>query len=448
MDVLHVIHQFPPESRGGSESYAFDVAQRQRARGLEVAVFTGTKHAASKVQLVEDEIEGLPLHRLHRDDLYFDHHVKMWHPEVEARFVQFLREHRPGVVHVHHWVRLTCNLVEICERVGVPAIVTLHDYYTSCPRAFRRRDGDEACGRALSPESCQTCVPKYGHESADELDQGVALYRDSYRSELSLARAVLVAVESTADLLAQTTGMARETYRALPLGYRPRFTGMPALPAPAPGEPLRFAFWGGVGRHKGVDVLLRAFRAVHEDRAGRAELHVLGGFESDAFGDELIALADGLPVTFDGAFDPAQLHAVAPHVGVFPSTCLETFGIVLDECFELGLPCITSDLGALPERACGAGLAVAAGDAAALAAALRRLIDEDGLWAELAARIPPLPPDLAAHVDAIEAIYEEARAAPPRQPQFEPVAPSRRRAFWQQLCADEQSGRMPPGPPR
>ena len=93
MDVLHVIHQFPPESRGGSESYAFDVAQRQRARGLEVAVFTGTKHAASAVQLVEDEIEGLPLHRLHRDDLYFDHHVKMWHPEVEARFEQLLREH-------------------------------------------------------------------------------------------------------------------------------------------------------------------------------------------------------------------------------------------------------------------------------------------------------------------------------------------------------------------
>ncbi|MEC7725548.1 MAG: hypothetical protein VYD05_08545, partial [Planctomycetota bacterium] len=81
-------------------------------------------------------------------------------------------------------------------------------------------------------------------------------------------------------------------------------------------------------------------------------------------------------------------------------------------------------------------------------AALRRLIDEDGLWAELAARIPPLPPDLAAHVDAIEAIYEEARAAPPRQPQFGPVASPRRRAFWQQLCADEQSGRMPPGPPR
>ncbi len=40
MDVLHIIHQFPPESRGGSESYLFDVAQRQRARGLDVAVLS------------------------------------------------------------------------------------------------------------------------------------------------------------------------------------------------------------------------------------------------------------------------------------------------------------------------------------------------------------------------------------------------------------------------
>ena len=37
MDVLHVIHQFPPESVGGSESYAFDVAQRQQAPQLRAA---------------------------------------------------------------------------------------------------------------------------------------------------------------------------------------------------------------------------------------------------------------------------------------------------------------------------------------------------------------------------------------------------------------------------
>lgn len=448
MDVLHVIHQFAPESRGGSESYALDLARRQRSRGSSVAVLTGTKHWAKEIRVVEDEFDGLPVYRLNRNDFYFDHHVKMWHPGVEERFEQFLREHRPALVHVHHWVRLTCNLIEICERVGVPNVATLHDYYTSCPRAFRRRVGDEACRRTLSSESCRTCVPKYGHEPQHELDEGVDLYRDSYRSEVSLARVVMVAVDSTADLLSQTTGVDRSRYRTLSLGYRKRFEGMPKLPDPRPGAPVRFAYWGGVGRHKGVDALVNAFRQVEAARPGCAELHVLGDFESPEYGGEMHTIAAGLPVKFHGAFDPEQLHAAAPDVGVFPSTCIETFGIVLDECFELGRPCITSDLGALPGRAAGAGLVTRAGDAADIARAMLRLLDEPGLWRELVGKIPPPPPALDQHVADIEAIYEEARRAPVERPQFEIVPEQRRRAFWRVQMEAEASGTLSPDGPR
>lgn len=444
MDVLHVIHQFPPESRGGSESYAFDLAQRQRARGMSVEVLTGTQHAKEAVTLVADEVDGLRVHRLHRNDLFFDHHVKMWHPEVERLFEQFLREHKPKLVHVHHWVRLTCNLVEVCERVGVPAVVTLHDYYTSCPRAFRRRAGDEACRRVLSVESCASCVPRYGYEPPDEIADGINLYADHYRAELSLARAVLVAVDSTADLLAASTGIARSRYRTLPLGYKQRFNSMSTLSAPDEGDPLSFVFWGGIGRHKGVDVLLRALRTVCEQRPGRAELHVLGGFESAAFESELRPLAAGLPVTFHGAFDAAQLHAVKPHVGVFPSTCIETFGLVLDECFELGLPCITSDLGALPERAKGAGIATRAGDSEDLAGAMLRFLDEPKLWHELRAQRPAPSPSLDEHVDALLAIYAEARTAPKPEPQFPLVTEQRRLAFLMKQRDTAMSKLIPP----
>lgn len=447
-DVLHVIHQFPPESRGGSESYAFDLAQRQRQRGLAVAVLTGTKHAREAVTLVDAEVQGLPVTRLHRNDLYFDHHVKMWHPEVEARFEALLRARRPKLVHVHHWVRLTCNLVEVCARVGIPAVVTLHDYYTSCPRAFRRRPGDEACRRVLSPDSCRDCVPRYGYEPAHELDDGIALYADHYRAELSFAHAVLVAVGSTADLLAATTGVSRDRYRVLPLGYSPRFNGMSTLSAPDEGKPLRFAFWGGIGRHKGVDVLLQAFGRVHERRPGRAQLHVLGGFESEAFEAELRGAARDRPVVFHGPFDAAQLHASAPHVGVFPSTCIETFGLVLDECFELGLPCITSDLGALPERAGAAGLATRAGDADDLAGAMLRFVDEAELWPRLRDRIPPPSPDLDEHVDAMLAIYEQARTTPPPAPQFPLVSAQRRIAFLMKQRDSAMGKLVPPGGPQ
>ena len=187
IDVLHVIHQFPPESRGGSEAYVFDVAQAQRQRGLHVEVLSGSKHWRERVVVERDEVDGLPVHRLHRDDLYFDHHAKMWHPEVEATFARMLRDWRPKLVHVHHWVRLTCNLVETCWRHGIPAVVTLHDCYTSCPRAFRRRPGDDSCRRELSAKSCGDCVPRYGHEPKEEIDAGIELFADHYRAELSLA---------------------------------------------------------------------------------------------------------------------------------------------------------------------------------------------------------------------------------------------------------------------
>ena len=259
---------------------------------------------------------------------------------------------------------------------------------------------------------------------------------------------MLVAVDSTADLLSATTGVARSRYRTLPLGYKQRFSSMSTLSMPHEGAPLRFAFWGGVGRHKGVDVLLRALRRVEQQRPGRAELHILGGCESPAFEAELRALGEGLPVTFHGAFDAAQLHASNPHVGVFPSTCIETFGLVLDECFELGLPCITSDLGALPERAGQAGLATRAGDAGDLAAAMVRFVDEPNLWRQLRANLPPPSPSLDAHVDAMLAIYAAARAEQDDdqrpEPQFPAVTERRRLAFLMKQRDTAMSKLIPP----
>jgi glycosyltransferase involved in cell wall biosynthesis len=447
MDVLHVIHQFPPESRGGSESYLFDLAQRQRARGLDVQVLSGSKQWREEVVLESGEVQGLPVHRLHRDDLFFDHHAKMWHPVVEQRFRELLRTWRPALVHVHHWLRLTCNLVDVCWQEKVPAVVTLHDYYTSCPRAFRRRAGDEACRRVLSPQSCGDCVPRHGYEQAGEIAAGIELFRDHYRAELSLARAVIVAVASTAVLLSETTGVPRDRYEVLPLGYQRRFAGLPPLPAPGAGEPIRFAFWGGVGRHKGVDVLLRACRRLAAARPGRFALHVLGDIESEAFDRELRTLAAGLPVTFHGAFEAPGLHAVRPHVGVFPSTCIETYGLVLDECFELGLPCVVSDLGALPERAAGGGLVTRAADDADLAAALQRFVDEPELPQQLRQRRPTPSPSLDEHVDALLPIYDRARLQRPRDWFAGPVPPERRVWFLLKQRESALSRLVSPGGP-
>jgi len=435
MDVLHVIHQFPPEGRGGSESYLLDIVKRQRARGLDAQVLAGTKFARTAVVREQYEFDGIPVHRIHRNDLYFDHHAKMWHPEVEQLVSDLLQEWQPKLLHVHHWVRLTCNLVEIASRLGIPSVITLHDYYTSCPRAFRRRLGnaieDHSCKRVLSAESCSSCVPVYGHEPAHELAAGIEIFADHYRAEVAHAHTVLVAVSSTATLLSEMTGMPVERYEVLPLGYHERFTELPPLLGLQQDEPVRFAFWGTIGRHKGVDVLLHAFELLHRARPGKAELHILGESDTEKFANELKAMVKDAPVTFHGAFDAAQLHAAAPHVGVFPSTCIETYGLVLDECFELGRPCITSDLGALAERGAVAGLGSRVGDAADLATVMQRFVDEPRLWHDLAAKVPERAMGRDEHVDRMLAIYERARTEPAPAPHF-PLVPQLRRIMFLQ----------------
>ncbi|HEX5051364.1 MAG TPA: glycosyltransferase [Planctomycetota bacterium] len=409
MDILHLCHQFAPETRGGVEAYVQDLIEAQHAAGHDVHVLTGSQAPWPEVGIEQLQVGPVPVHRLHRDDLFFDLYSKSWHPGVETVLDEFLRRHRPKVVHVHQWIRLTSNLVEIVQRTGLPAVVTLHDYYASCPRAFRLRLDGSACLRELSPASCLDCVPRYGHEREAELAAGIELFAEQSRAELTMADAVLVGVASTADLVSTTLGLSRERFEVMSLGYRRRFPGLPPLAPPDPSRPFRFAFWGGVAPHKGLRGLVDAVRELQRERPARPfELHVLGGFASAAFEVELRERARGLPITFHGSFATAQLRTLHPAVGVFPSTCLETFGIVLDECFELGLPCIVSDRGALAVRAGDGGLRTPAGDARALAAAMRRFVDETQLWTQLRRRLPELPPALEQHVRDLDAVYAAA----------------------------------------
>lgn len=432
MDVLHITHQFAPETRGGVESYVMDVGSEQQRRGLDVAVLTGSHEGWERPGIEELDGTPLPVHRLHRDDLYFDYHAKVWHPGAGELIGDFLDLHEPRLVHVHQWIRMTSNLVEIVRGRGIPVIVTLHDFFTSCPRAFRMRPGVGSCRLPLSVESCVDCVPRYGHEQRVELAEGIELFRDQCAAELAMADAVLVGMGSTADLIAATTAVPRERFRVLTLGYGPRFTGRTPLPPPRPDETFRLAFWGGVADHKGIVTLVKAFRQLIESGAPRpVEFHVLGGFASPEFEREVRALAEGLPLTFHGPFTVAELLDVSPHVGVFPSTCLETHGLVLDECFELGLPCIVSEDGVLAERTGEAALLARPGDAADLARAMEQLAGDLDTWHSLQAKLPPPGPDLTEHCDELQRIYDaaaESVRAGTRTP-AEPVSESRRLAF-------------------
>ncbi len=413
MRIVHITHQYLPETRGGVESYVHDLARTQRARGDDVRVLSGSFTPSKDVSWEEGDVDGIPVHRLHRYDLFFDSWDKMDCPEAGVAVENKLRALRPDVIHLHHWIRLTQDLVDRLRSLGWPVVVTLHDLATTCPRGFRIDCEGLPCDRALGAESCLGCVPARPWWDDAHTVKEIEFFRRSAGWELRRASRLICSTGALAGIVARNHGLAAGDFRVLPLAYQPRFGG----PSRTVGskEPFRFGYWGAVTPRKGVDVLLRALRSLIEARPAShraVTLEVFGGFDHPSTEEEYRGLADGLPVTFHGRFDYPDLPAAGLSVAVFPSRCFETYGLVLDEAFELGLPAIVPHIGALPERLGDAGLIFESGDPGDLARKMGALADDGSLYEKVRRAVRPASLTLEEHGEQVAQIYREAIASP------------------------------------
>ena len=144
MKVLFAVHGYPPELVGGTESAVQALARGLARSGVEVVVVAGSLAVAGEGRSVElsrdgdaDTGDGPPIRivRLHRGDLHFDHWHKGSSPAVGRAFSALLEEERPDLVHVHHWIRLTGDLVARGARAGRPARAPSSPCTTCGPRA-------------------------------------------------------------------------------------------------------------------------------------------------------------------------------------------------------------------------------------------------------------------------------------------------------------------------
>src|SRR6187399_2228146 len=95
--VLQVVHGFPPEDLGGTESYVFEATQALRAAGWDARVLSGSMEPRSPASLVDTEFEGIPVARLHREGTFLDDWDKSYDPAAASLFGMLLEEWRPSL---------------------------------------------------------------------------------------------------------------------------------------------------------------------------------------------------------------------------------------------------------------------------------------------------------------------------------------------------------------
>lgn len=429
MRILQLSHGYPPDQMAGAEVYTWTVATELARRGHEVHVLAPAKReGVAEHALVEEQLDGVRVLRLNQNFLGIDRLEKTYtDPEVDAVVAGLLERLRPDVVHVQHTIGVSAGVLRVVRAAGIPLVMTLHDFWAHCPRGQRMTPRLHLCEQ-VQPWRCALCVGKkraaYFVRWLGEYPRGNV--RES-RHAGAATRALMFAPHAL-RYLAQETWTAPivrrnehmlDALRAADLLLSPsnfltaRYVeqGAPAeriefseygmndapfreLPPRAPRDPaarpVRFGFTGTLIPNKGADLLIRAFQALP---VGQATLDVFGaasGPTAARYEAELRALNRHPGLTFRGRFDNRRIAEILSglDVVVVPSRWWENAPLTIHESVMAQMPVVTADHGGMRELAERFGNAATfrPGDAADLERALRRFLDEPGIWTQLQPR--------------------------------------------------------------
>ncbi len=414
MRILQVIHGFLPQFRGGTELYLLGLCRQLRRLGHDVHIVTGTTHSGEEAHIEDYTFDSFPVKKVVLSGSYLEHWTRSFSPEATRLFAQALAEVKPDIVHVQHWYRLSRTLIETCHRMGVPAVCTLHDLWTTCPRIFRIRD-ESFCENPLSGENCGSCVPRFPWMEEQDTIPAVDLFQADFANELSLAHRIIVPSAAHGEVISKVVDLPQERMQVIPHGtivdlQENRPEAQPKRRQVGKGRispkknPIRLGLWGHLFHMKGAHLVLDALQTLRHKTS--FQVHIWGEVTEPQYKERLETASIGLDVHWHGAFVPEDLRTADLDLAVIPSLCSESFSFVLDEAFDLNLPAIVPRRGALEERVGTAGTTFIAEDPRDLARVFKTLLKKPDLIDRWRSAIQA-PTAMVWHGKEIQFVYQD-----------------------------------------
>jgi glycosyltransferase involved in cell wall biosynthesis len=444
--ILQALHFYLPRHSAGVEVYTRGLCRVLRQRHDVHLFFSEKIHAARNYSLREHEYEGVPCHVLVNNLLYDSFAGTYDQPQVLERFDEVLDRVQPDLLHVQHLMLLSLGIVERARRRDIPVVMTLHDFWLFCARLGQLLQADGARCDGPEDRKCAACLGDFKWRQSPlearairgiswlqratgiDLSEQVERWRRHRRQLRRPAPSVPVPVEwitarreavqrflGQVDLFLSPSrtvlegsvrfGMPAERVRWLRQGYAPPAPAVPRAPAGAQGL-RRVGYVGTLAPHKGVHVLVEAFRRA---ALPGAELWIHGSARSHPeYRRRLEELACGGPVHLAGELPNPRVPEFLASLDllVMPSLWLENCPVILQEARFARVPVAASDLGGMAEvvRPGVDGWLYPPGDVAALAAGLQDLARSPGRLADWAAAAPA-PMSMEEHAALLEEHY-------------------------------------------
>ena len=166
MRVLHVGYGFRPWHGGGLIEYTEDLMDMQAAQGYQVGYFfSGRHYPFIKGPWLRRWLRrGVNMYEVSNSFVPLGFAQSAKYPEVdlteeytERSFIKVLAEFRPNIVHIQQLFGLPSSLIEIIKLKRIPALMTLHDYFTLCPTLKLFDHNKSLCLRLNVGDTCKLC---------------------------------------------------------------------------------------------------------------------------------------------------------------------------------------------------------------------------------------------------------------------------------------------------
>jgi GT2 family glycosyltransferase/glycosyltransferase involved in cell wall biosynthesis len=268
-------------------------------------------------------------------------------PEELPALERLLAGERLEHAELHHLVGHDHRVLSLCDRLGLPYDVHVHDYAWFCPRISLIGVNRRYCGEP-DVAACEACVADAGSNIEEEIS--VPALRQRSAADLARARRVI----------APSHDAAARLRRHFP-GISTSVVAWEREPEPIPPRQERgrseilVCVIGAIGVEKGYDILLGCARDAAAQGL-RLRFVVVGHTVDD---DRLLRTGR---VFITGEYRAAALPVLIARqradLAWLPSLWPETWSFVLTEAWRAGLDVAAFDLGAPAERIrrCGRGV--------------------------------------------------------------------------------------------
>ncbi|MDO8870920.1 MAG: glycosyltransferase [Methanobacteriaceae archaeon] len=333
--ILYVIHK-----GGGGTVHTNQDLIRNVGKNFDCYILSSSSKEIILLKYVDDDFEEIFSWAIKSEWSASD----FYNSEFRDIYFNVLNGLKIDIVHLRHLIKHTFDLPSITSKLGLPMIISFHDFYFICPSYNLLDDKNNYCAGECTEGDGQCMVSMVELDDLPILKDFIPQWRNEISKTLDRASAFVTTSECVKDIFTSIyPQLSTKNFKIIEHGrdFDPIEKNILPYEIPEPSKPVKIVFPGNINNQKGLKLIKDL---MEQDKNSILEFHFMGSLDPE--------LEDcGI---YHGKYDREDFCKIIENIkpsfiGIL-SIWPETYCHTLSEAWSCGVPVLTTNLGAQKER--------------------------------------------------------------------------------------------------